>query len=64
MIIVIVNFFWEKKMCSINCSGGCIECAPEEHEKECQSRSYCDGHCYKTKQIIIHIEGDIKNASN
>ena len=19
-------------MCSINCSGGCIECAPEEHE--------------------------------
>lgn len=19
-------------MCSINCSGGCIECAPDEHE--------------------------------
>lgn len=21
----------EKLMCKINCSGGCIECAPEEH---------------------------------
>lgn len=34
-------------MCAINCSGGCIECAPDEHtDWFIQRRIACEGYPY------------------
>jgi hypothetical protein len=37
-------------MCKINCSGGCIDCAPEEHTPEYLAKMYF-------QDILDEIEG-------
>lgn len=45
-------------MCKINCSGGCINCAPEEHIEDLQNELYTTDQLRQAKVEVLRSAAD------